>query len=441
MRLDPAEVAMTYWLGGAVLNRQRTEFQGIDRLLSPQIYRIPANSTALAELGTYYAPPPCLPEQAFANSTRAAEDLIAALQPPLQGLSERTALAFSAGHDSGLMYILARTRPELGLRPPLYGMTHPGSMNDERPGMEALASHFGDAVRFVDAPKVSFEEAMELNLRTADGIVPVSTVAGGVKLARRLVADGGTHCLTGMGAEAALQVFPTYLLDLLRQGRVVAFLRDALRFRPYLTGGAGLPHRLRHLARALLAPKDSVLGRARERRRVGAAGERWQAMLAEGLDAFISIRRDETYGRTVRLMQLRFHSLMSGTEQAEQLFESHGVSLVQPYAHRQVMDVGLRIPARTLSGGRYDKYLQRSAATLLLGHDPGWPWHKTSAAAVNEPISGASIEALGPPPGWRLVELEILTLEAAREITRNPGTWAALSHLLNHESYLRHYGA
>lgn len=441
MRLDPAQVAMSYWLGGPLLERHRTEYLGIDRLLAPRIYRISNGSTEPVDAGCYYAPPAELPERVLGDGTAAARDLIAGLETAVSGLPKgTTALSLSAGHDSGLLYHILRNRGELDLEPRLYGFTYPDSTDDERPAIEALARQYQDSVAFVQATDATFAEASRAFLGEVDGIPQTPTVANSASLAHRAAADGMTHFMTGMGAEAALAVAPGFLLDLLYERRLLSFLHDVLSYRPYTVRGKPWHCHVRYMLRALLAPKDSVFGRWHERRRVRAAGDRWQPMLAQGFVAYIEARRDATYGRAQRLLQLDFHSLLSGSERLEQHFEWHGVHLVQPYVYRPVVQVGLETPARILSGGRYDKFLQRQAASLVLGRDPGWPWGKTAAAAINEPMRGADIEAFGPPGRWRLVELEILNRATASSIARGKRGWLMLSQTLHFERYLRHYG-
>jgi hypothetical protein len=144
------------------------------------------------------------------------------------------------------------------------------------------------------------------------------------------------------------------------------------------------------------------------------------------------------------LLQVDYHSLLSGTEVIEQTFERHGIENVMPFVYQSVMNIGFEVPAEVLCQGLHDKQAHRDAAASVLGATPGWPKFKLTPAPIDH-FEQRLLTDLGDPRRWRLVELDIVNEKRARHYVERlgqgrqvhmPNGWAGIAYA---ERYLRSF--
>lgn len=443
-RLDPAQIAQGVWLGGPVLERFRTEYQGVDRLLAPKVYRLRPEHAGIAEIGSYWSAPATLSPKELGSRGTVAERVVTSLAAAISVLDGRVAQSLSAGHDSGLLWAVSRRAPPRSGQPRKYSFTWPGSVDDEAQLLRALLSEAGEQAEFIDASTINPIDYMDEHVKMLDRIPSTQTICNGTVLAQRLGADGNSMHLFGIGGEAALMVPPRYLADLLRAGRLVGLVRDLFRFHPYLLRQQSLPRRLRCLLRQALIPQARTLAKLRPDTRLDGVGQRWLELCREAVSTYDHGLRREGYGRGARLQQIDYHSLFSDNEVIEQTFERQGIENVMPFVYQSVMNIGFEVPAEVLCRGLHDKQAHRDAAASLLGARPAWPKFKLTPAPIDR-FEKRLLTDLGDPRGWRLVELDIVNEKRAGHYVERlrqgdqvhmPNGWTGVAYA---ERYLRSF--
>ncbi len=442
LALDPEQVALSFWLGGPVLDPRRTEYRDIDRLLAPKLYESRSESaTTIEPIRDYWTPPP--EAKVPVDDPAPPALLLDALSQSISALNEPTALSLSAGHDSGLLWTIAREAPPRSGPPRNYSLAWPGHQDDEREYLDPLLLAAGDCTEYVDVADAGAFDFLTEHVDGLDRIPTSHTTHNATLLARRISEQGNRSHIFGIGGEAALMISTAYMGDLLRRGRFIALAQDIWRFRPYLrSAGAPWKQQIR-LARGAIAPKGSRLWRWRHRNRLAGIGRHWAELCASGLETLDDLRKRDGYGRGERLTQIAYHGLLSGTETLDQLFEQHGLENVAPYTYRRVMDLGFAFPPRTLSRGRFEKQTLRECAELALGAPAPWPTRKLTPAPVwtqDERL----LRHLGPPATWHMVALGIIDPDAAGDNQRRasrserlPDNWSGAAYF---ELYLRRFG-
>jgi asparagine synthetase B (glutamine-hydrolysing) len=441
-RLDAEQVALCFWFSGPVLQREKTEYQGIERLLSPMVYRVRPGCPNLTTVGRYWTPPAILAPRSLDSDPPIAERLVMSLGRAVSTLTGKVGQSLSAGHDSGLLWAIARRTPPRCGAPSKYSLTWPGDPDDERPHLQAMLADAGETATFIDAPSADPSELFEEHINTLDRIPIAQNLRFATLLARHMAQDGVTQHLIGAGAEAALMVESTYLADLLRAGRFLRFFQDILRFHPYSKHSYSSPARLRYLLASALAPRGSSLRswlqRLRRHELPSGVGAPWQPLCQDAARQLDRSLAQGGYGRGRRLFQIEHDTLLTGIESVNQVFEHYGIENIAPYTYRTVIDTGIQTPAERLCRGRFGKQAHRDAAAFALGKNPAWPTSKLIASALS--IAAPCLhEALGPLPRWRLTELGVIDIDVAREMHRRIGHLQPVALQWNRAPYFERY--
>jgi asparagine synthetase B (glutamine-hydrolysing) len=416
LRLEPAGLVELLSFHGVRVDRERTEFRGVDRLAAPGVYRIDPLKRRLRPDGQYWAPPPT---ERLKRADRAGlpERTAHTLTQALASIPDGGKFALSGGYDSGLLWILAnRCLPE---RPPpeAYALIFPGLAADERPTIRALLRQTDSSAHFLPADQVKPSESIDDAVDAVDRLLAAPTFTNLEVLARATAAGGGAGIINGLGAEVSLEATETYAADLLRRGRWHQLLLDAPRFRPYIANEPGsIGARLRYFGKVAIAPPGSWLRRRRAPTRPRWLHPRWHDHWRAGVAELTPTDAGAGgYARAERMGLLRSLGNVA-TENYEQICQRHGLEAYHPYFHRSALDLGFRIPARESNRGLHTKQLLRDAARWALdGRQPPWPQEKVifdSLVAQDHDL----VLALGPARRWGLVESGVLDPDAAGDL-------------------------
>jgi asparagine synthetase B (glutamine-hydrolysing) len=441
-KLDLEQAALSLWLGCPALERDRTEYHHIDRILSPIVYECCPQTRRLSKTWSYWSPPRQLSKNELTALPSAPDRVLARLTRYLTGVDGRIGRSLSAGHDSGLLFAIGTHMPE-GCGTPLnYSLCWSNDPTDERPLIERMLRERGGTTKFIEASACRASDFVDDQVQTLDRIPQGDALSNAALLARHMAADGVQRHLNGALAEATLMVNPAYFADLLRQGRLYTLARHLISFKPFLLQTNSHTQRLRHLLRHALLPHGSQLARLRQRRPPLGVGERWRHLCEAGVRALEPSHERHGYSYGERLWQVDYVSLVAGLETWDQIFERQGIENVAPFAYKSLIDIGIETPPETLTRGRYDKQTLRDAATQVLGHDPGWSMRKLLPTVVNTQDPGL-LDGLGPERKWRLIELELATPaplgEACARIRRAlpvANVWRRVAYF---ERYIRLY--
>lgn len=416
LRLDPEQVVQSLCLNGPVLDRRRTEYRGINRLLGPDCYRLDDAAVEPRRLRPSWTPPE--PQRLGpAEREMLPRQVVSSLQAALRAAPVSSGLTLSGGYDSGTLWAVAYADRARRAMPRALSLSLPGMAGDETETVRAMLRRTGQSGRFISA---SAEPGPETNLRYGQSMptdrIPLTM---GYEVAARFpfaMREAGLIChMLGIGAEACLTGYPYYLADDLRSGRLLRMAGDWLRLQSYYEPGFGWRARLRLLWSHALVPRGSLLRLLRRQRPPVPLNRTWMPVFADGLWEFWAERRRHGFARGVQLEQLRHYTLITGVEGHEQLNEQQGIELHMPFLHRRMMEQGLRLPLRELACAVHEKELLRRAATAALGFDPPWPRRKVLPGLVGAQAQAALV-ALGPTGGWRLIQLGILDARGAEAL-------------------------
>jgi len=407
MRLDTEQLVQHLCLNAPTLDRRRTEYRGIDRLLAPGLFRLDSAHLSPRQILTYWSPP----EQRILDSgARAAlpDQVYACLSTALRAAPLESGLSLSGGYDSGLLWAIAYAERARRPMPLALSRSLKGIANDETTIIAELLRLTGQTADFMDVLRIEEDEAA---FSRALGLMDRLPLTMGCSIAeqfpKRMRAAGVHSHISGSGAEASLTGYPNYIAEQLRAGRWLAALRDLLRIESYYRESKGVYNRLRLLWFHGLAPRGSRLRTLIRERPPFPVRKSWWPLLDAAEHAATADRRRYGLARGAQIESVRFYTLVSGIEGQQQINEHHGVEMQMPFLHRRVIDLGLSLNLRDLACGIHDKELMRKVAVNALDADPPWPRSKL-VPGISTGDGQRALVRLGAPASWRLVTSGVL---------------------------------
>jgi asparagine synthetase B (glutamine-hydrolysing) len=445
LRLDPEQVVQSLCLNGPVLDRRRTEYHGIDRLVGPDCYRLDHTLAGPSRLSPGWTPPE--PQQlGSAEREMLPHRIVSTLQAALRASPVASALTLSGGYDSGTLWAVAYADRARRAMPRAMSLSLPGLAGDETETVRAMLRLTGQSGMLIRATTEPGRETAGVDGEAVlTDRIPLTMGYDVAVRFPRAMREAGLSChILGIGAEAGLTGYPYYLADDLRCGRLLRMAGDWLRLESYYEPRGGWRARLRLLWWHGLVPRGSRLRPAWNHRPLVPLSRTWMPVFVDALREFWAERRRHGFARGVQLEQLRHYTLITGIEAHEQLNERHGIELHMPFLHRRTMEQGLRLPLRELACAVHDKELLRRAATAALGVDPPWPRRKVLPGLVGAEARPALL-GLGPPAAWRLVQQGILDGRGAKALvtaaTAGQAWHGSCARIVAFETFLRGFDA
>jgi asparagine synthetase B (glutamine-hydrolysing) len=441
-RLDPEQLVQSLCFNGPILDRSRTEYRGIDRLLAPTVYRLCPRKQEPKPMFGYWTPPEEVAARQLAPSEHGAR-LLHTLRVALRAAPAGSALSLSGGYDSGCLWAAAYADRARWPMPEAVTISFPGRSSDQTPLVKELLGQTNLDGRFVDGNAfIVSTEKMAAYPDSIDRLPLTAEVHVAQSFARALRQYGFHAQILGLGAEATVLGNLSYLADFVRHGDVVGCLRDIMRIDSYYMATSTAVQRLRLFWRSALAPPGSWLRRLRNGRLPLPVARCWVPQIAAARHLLDGPVREHGFGRGHKLQTLLYGPLVAGNESNEQINEREGVEPACPYYHRAVVSLGFELSARQLACGSHEKALMRVAATQALGADPPWPLRKLpdsfDAAALCQ-----AIRDLGPAQRWALVAHGILSPEGTERLRSGADRGAAtvlLGRAAVAEYFVRRFG-
>ena len=416
-RTDIETMVEILCFGTPVLDTERTQYQNIRRLVAPRLYKITPTRPRLNRQGNYWEPPPAihLQQEQRRSLPERLEHLLSATLAPKQC---HCAHSLSGGYDSGTLWILANRDRHRDDRPKGFGLVFPGASHDETKPLLALLRQTGTEAELIDATGSAPSDFVDAHLRNIDRLPAAATLYYMDLVGAAMQQAGATRHVTGAGAEAWLTMQSVYAADLLRQGRLLTLIRDALHYRSYVPDEGNRLARIRRFAKAAIAPPGSRLRRFRAVAAPGWLHPRWHDLYRSCRASLSTLAAKEGHSRGSRWLVLNYFSLSSGIEALEQLCQHYELELDCPYLHRGVAEFGFSVPARALTDGRHAKsLLGRTARLGLGGAQPPWPENTKVVHDDAFAADAALVGELGPARRWQLVDAEVITLDLAEQMT------------------------
>jgi asparagine synthetase B (glutamine-hydrolysing) len=413
-RLDEQQVFLSFWLNRPLLGKERTEYQNINRLLSPHVYQIKAGVRQLENVGIYWTQPGYAADPAKAREAL-PEAVLETLGRSIRNLDGQVALSLSAGHDSGTLWAVSMRQPPRSGTPRFYTWTYPWLDGDEAVLVRRMLSPHGLGTCTVDGSQGEIAARVAEHVASLDRIPVVSTLFLLDRMLSVMRRDGIDSNIVGAAGELSLMIEPYYLVDLLRRGRWLAFLRDISRFELSMLENPTRLRRARRLLGFALRPLLQALNGGHLRAHGTFFDTRWQALYRQAVATLPLLEPGGDFGRAYHWHLIESFGISGGTETAEQFWARYGIELVTPYTTRRLTELVLRIPPRLLCRGRYDRQVQREVAELALGYEPPWPRRKISLISKYDTVSPL-VQGLGPARKWALVEAGIISEQSARAL-------------------------
>jgi asparagine synthetase B (glutamine-hydrolysing) len=442
-RLDLERVVESLVIGGPVIAPHRTQYQHIDRLMAPELYRLRVGAPELVVEESYWSPP-ATERIGKAEAKELPGALLHELAIAVDALPPKPAFSLSAGYDSGTLWAIANRRgaPARDYYACTLVRTHQ-AIEEEYSALCRLLEQTATSTSFISIADSAEYRYSEAHARLIDRIPSMPYLHAERLLFERARACGATCHVMGSGAEPMLSTLSTYAADLLRRGQWLLLIRDALRYRGYRSTRVGaLTSALRFL-RTAIAPPGSAIERLRRPSRGVPRWlhARWRDLAVEAQERYDRLWSREGYGRGYRWVGLAY-SVGAGSERHEQHGECHGLELAMPYMHRRIAEFGFRVPARIFNGGRHPKYLLHRCAALALGSEPPWSAykHRDATSIVGRQL----LSGLGDPADWCVATQGIVSEDALHALrvaaTSRAPTSVADAYIVCSERHLRLYG-
>lgn len=362
--IEPAAWIQHLVHDGQFVERERTLYRGVKRLVSADVYR--RGDGNLLCRGRPYWQPPAMHQVSAGDEV----ELPYRLGDILRRVARRTmpdepfAVHLSGGLDSTTLFAMYA---EQGAGPGHMhscSMRFPGLPNDEIGAIRSLLRHCDRdpaTALYVDATMTPPSTMMVAMAGKLD-LLPVMPTEFQVDLINRPIREQGVRTVvSGHGGDLVFDFGRDYRAEEWRRGRWLAMLSEIFTD-PLADERSYCRRALSGAWQALIAPVDSPLRRLR-----GAVTlpewlpPDWRAEAWRPIARFADFQRDFGFGQADARFVFSAMQAGYGADVVEQLHATRGIECRVPLLDNELLDFAFAIPARCLRPGGGNKILLRRA--------------------------------------------------------------------------------
>jgi len=405
---------------GPTHNFKDTMFNGIQRLLPPNIYQLRNGDKNPAPKEAYWSPPNQL---AMSNISEAElveqteQLLFRAVQRSLAGA--KSGISVSGGLDSTTVLAMAKKLEgqddSAGTICGAYSILYPGLACNEEDNIRSLMQMLDASAHGYSASDLTESLFLPMQLQRIDQAVTRSTAYQIDILSLAMRCHGANRHITGAGAELVFLVDRGSCSDTLRQGRWLEAIRQSLFFEDYgAFRGQGIK---RFVGDCVFPPGHALRNWVKRPVRPHYLAPQWEEYWREGQHQ-LHHHRKGSYAMDERRRWLDRYALGSSFESVVQLSNSYGLELRNPYFDRALIDLAFTTPPELMGLGRRQKGLQRKVAERWIPKAIAWQrqkvFHDSATWSDRHLLQGKT-----RPEDWSLVNHGIVNEPWLRQTLYN----------------------
>lgn len=407
-RVRPEKLAEIVANSGPTRDFASTSFDGIQRILPPQIYQLAAERPCAIALANYWTPPEIDRSITAPAATEHLENLLTgALQRAINETSAATSV--SGGLDSSLIWALQKEMPSTSQSPPFqaYSVKFPKKSCDESELVHHLMRHCGTQAIFIDGNKAKQSDFQADQLKAIDHIVSMPTAYQSDLLCRTMREDGYTTHLTGIGAERSFHISRLMCADRLRAGHPISAWRICNHWKAY--GSTARPPGWQRFISECVAPPGSLLRRKlRPPEPPTILDERFHDHWLDEFHDHFALYRTLGYHRGNQIYGNHQYAIGSGLESLQQHASHYKLEIRSPYLDQAIIDFSHRVPTGILNLGNWQKGLLRNVSARWVPREIAWQSKKIDySEIISDDLS--LLKGLKNLEDWLLIDLKVVS--------------------------------